>query len=285
MKHLLVSAVALVVGVGIAWGAGASGAWLWGLPVLVWLVLLAFVIQWFGYLHAWFKQTERFFDLMGSCSYIVVALVGLALGSAPSPLAWLLAGMVVLWALRLGLFLFRRVRHSGDDRFAEILTSPTRLFMTWTLQGLWISLAGLAAWIGIAAGPGRTLSPWSWLGVVLWAGGLAIEVVADSQKSAFKADAANRGRFIRSGLWAWSRHPNYFGEIVLWCGVLLAAAPSLRGWEWLAVLSPLFVTLLLTRVSGIPLLEKKADSRWGGQADYEDYKRSTSILVPLPPKR
>ncbi|MGD8865403.1 MAG: DUF1295 domain-containing protein, partial [Anaerolineales bacterium] len=107
---------------------------------------------------------------------------------------------------------------------------------------------------------------------------------ADAQKSRFKADPNNEGDFISSGLWAWSRHPNYFGEIMLWIGVALIAAPVLRGWQWVTMISPVFVTLLITQVSGVPMLEKRADETWGGQEDYEQYKKNTPVLIPRPPQ-
>jgi steroid 5-alpha reductase family enzyme len=105
-------------------------------------------------------------------------------------------------------------------------------------------------------------------------------VAADAQKSRFSANPANKGRFIDTGLWRRSRHPNYFGEIVLWIGIAIAALPVLRGWQWVTIISPAFVTLLLTRVSGIPLLERRADEKWGGQADYEAYKKKTPVPFP-----
>ncbi len=118
------------------------------------------------------------------------------------------------------------------------------------------------------------------VGFLLWAAGFAVEVVADSQKSSFRADPAHRGHFIPTGLWARSRHPNYFGEIVLWVGVAVIALPVLEGWQWVGLISPVFVALLILRVSGVPLLEAKADAKWGGQPDYEAYKRATPVLVP-----
>ena len=118
------------------------------------------------------------------------------------------------------------------------------------------------------------------LGLIIWFIGFGIEAVADAQKSAFKADSKNKRKFIQSGLWSKSRHPNYFGEIVLWIGVALIAFPVLQGWQYVTLVSPVFVTLLLTKISGVPMLEKKADSKWGGQDDYEAYKKDTSVLIP-----
>ena len=127
------------------------------------------------------------------------------------------------------------------------------------------------------------LGPVGWIGFGIWLFGFGFEVIADRQKSAFNADPENEGRFIDSGLWSWSRHPNYFGEIVLWVGIAVIAAPVLRGWGWLTLISPIFVFLLLMYISGVPQLETRADEKWGGEPDYEAYKARTSVLVPLPP--
>tara|TARA_B110000438_G_scaffold210203_2_gene202145 strand:- start:1289 stop:1681 length:393 start_codon:yes stop_codon:yes gene_type:complete len=120
------------------------------------------------------------------------------------------------------------------------------------------------------------------IGTTLWAIGFAIEVAADRQKRRFRAKAENHGRFITTGLWAYSRHPNYFGEILLWVGVAVAAMPALSSWAYATLVSPLFVWALLTRISGIPLLETAADRRWGGQEDYETYKTHTPTLMFRP---
>ena len=121
-----------------------------------------------------------------------------------------------------------------------------------------------------------------YVGIAVWTIGILVEIVADQQKSAFRADPVNQGRFIKTGLWAWSRHPNYFGEIVLWTGMAIIAIPVLEGWH---LISPVFVAFLPTKVSGVPMLEKAADERWGGQDDYEAYKRNTPVLVMKPPAR
>ena len=123
-----------------------------------------------------------------------------------------------------------------------------------------------------------------YLGIAIWVIGFGIEVVADQQKSAFKRDPANEGRFITSGLWSWSRHPNYFGEITLWIGMALLAVPILTGWRWVMLISPIFVIVLLTRISGIPLLEARGMKRWGDDPEYRAYVEQTSVLVPLPPR-
>ena len=121
-------------------------------------------------------------------------------------------------------------------------------------------------------------------GLALWVGGFLFEVVADRQKSAFRAKPENAQRFIRDGLWAWSRHPNYFGEIVLWCGIALMALPVLQGWQYATLISPLFVVLLLTKISGVRMLEARGRKQWGDDPDYQAYVRSTPMLLPRPPR-
>jgi len=250
-------------------------------PRCFWVAAAAFVIQWVVFVAAFVRQSERFFDLTGSLTYIGITVALLVLAPTLDVRAALLGAMVIAWAGRLGTFLFRRVHRAGkDDRFDEIKPSFVRFLTVWTIQGLWVTFTAMAAWVGITSAHRVGLDLLAVLGVVVWALGFAVEVVADLQKSAFRSDPANRGRFISTGLWSVSRHPNYLGEIVLWIGVALVALPVLQGWQWVALVSPVFVAALLTRVSGIPLLERKADATWGGQADYEAYKQRTGVLLP-----
>lgn len=247
--------------------------------------ILAYLINWAVYVPSNLAMTEKYYDLTGSATYITVTLVALVLSDGLDARAVIAGLMVIAWALRLGSFLFRRIRRDGKDgRFDTIKTDPLRFFMTWTLQGLWVLLT-MAAALAIITGVEREpLGLVAILGIAVWGAGFVMEVVADRQKSEFKRDPANEGRFITSGLWAWSRHPNYFGEIVLWTGMAIMAVPVLSGWRWVTLISPVFVTLLLTRVSGIPMLEARAEKRWGDEKEYREYAENTPVLIPRPPQ-
>lgn len=250
-------------------------------PIFAAAVALIFAIQWVAFIFAFAKQTEKFFDITGSLTYVGVISMAALLSANLDVRTVILWMLVVIWAGRLGTFLFRRIHKAGrDDRFDEIKPSFFRFLNTWTLQGLWVTLTMSAALIAITSTTRKELDIFAWIGLAIWSLGFSLEALADSQKSKFNADPANVGKFIHTGLWSRSRHPNYFGEITLWVGILIIALPVLQGWQWVALISPVFVTLLLTRVSGIPMLEKKADKKWGGQPEYEEYKRKTPVLIP-----
>ena len=277
--------IVILIAAGLAWAGSQGGVYISGLPLFALGIGLAFVIQWAAFIPAFIFQTEKFFDLTGSLTYTAVTVAAVLLSGNVDLRSWLLMGMVLVWAGRLGSFLVTRIHKSGKDaRFDQIKPSFLRFLQTWTVQGLWVSFTLAAALAAITARVKVPLDGYAIVGFVIWLGGITIEALADRQKSVFRSEPANKDRFIQTGLWSWSRHPNYFGEILLWFGVAIVAMPVLSGWQWLTMISPLFVFLLLTRVSGIPLLEKRADEKWGGQADYEAYKKRTSVLVPVPPK-
>ena len=277
---LLVFPILIIIGLFVALAGSQAGSKVGSIPVFALSVGLAFLIQWLAFIPAFWLQTEKFFDLTGSITYISVISVAAFLSAGLDARSILLWALVVIWATRLGTFLFRRIRKAGkDDRFDDIKPSFIRFLNVWTIQGLWVTFTMAAALIAITTTNHKPLDFFAIIGLLVWVIGFSIEVAADAQKSRFNANPENKGKFIQTGLWSRSRHPNYFGEIVLWVGVAIIALPVLQGWQWIALISPIFVTLLLTRVSGIPLLEKKADQKWGGQEDYEAYKQNTPVLI------
>ena len=285
-SSIIAIVIVLLVAAGLALAGSQGGHKVSGFPVYALCVALAFVIQWIAFIPAWLNRTEKFYDLTGSITYITVTATAVLLSPPADLRSWLLAGLIGVWAIRLGSFLFLRIRSAGEDRrFREIKKSFFRFLMTWTLQGLWVSFSLAAGLAAITSTLRLDLELFAVTGAIVWLTGFLIEVIADRQKSDFNAKPENKGKFIQSGLWSWSRHPNYFGEIVLWIGIAIIALPILRGWQWVTLISPVFVILLLTRISGIPMLEKRADEKWGGQAEYEAYKAGTSVLVPTPPSK
>lgn len=283
-KALIGTIVSVILGGLVAW-AGSDGSTVVGaIPVFALCGGLAYLINWLAFIPSNAAQTEKYYDLTGSITYTVVTLAAVILSGDLDARALIVAAMVLGWTARLGIFLYRRIQREGKDtRFDEIKMSPLRFLSAWTIQGLWVLLTAAAALAIITSSEREDLGLLAYVGIVVWLVGFAIEVIADRQKSAFKQDPANEGRFIATGLWAWSRHPNYFGEITLWAGIAIMAIPILSGWRWVVLVSPVFVTLLLTRVSGIPMLEKRADKRWGDEAAYQRYKASTPVLIPRPP--
>lgn len=280
-SSIIIFPILVLIGFLVALAGSQGGALFLGFPLFALSVALAFLIQWLVFIPAYLQQTEKFFDITGSITYISLVIFGAVFSSSVDARSILLSVLVVVWALRLGTFLFRRIRKAGkDDRFDEIKPSFFRFLNVWTIQGLWVTFTASAALVAITTASHKKIDAWAIIGLLLWIIGFAIEVAADSQKSRFNANPENKGKFIQTDLWSRSRHPNYFGEIVLWFGIALIALPVLQGWQWVAMISPFFVTLLLTRVSGIPLLEKKADKKWGGQEDYENYKKKTPVLIP-----
>ena len=290
MKNKRVEAVISVavscgLALGVGWIASSESVERAGVPAPLWCVIAAFVVNWVAFVPSWLARSERTFDLIGSLTYISVTALALILGPRNEWTSWLMAALVMIWAGRLGSFLFRRIRRDGKDvRFDKLKVDFLRLLMTWTLQGLWVSLTAMAAWTAITSADEAPFGVLTIVGLAVWMIGFAIEVKADSEKSAFKKDPANAHRFISTGIWAWSRHPNYFGEITLWLGMALIALPAFDGREFIALISPVFVAVLLTRVSGVPALERRGKKRWGNDPGYQRYLAEVPVLVPRPPR-
>ena len=277
LLNLLFSLISFLLGYGIAL--------LTGLELIQKAVLIAFLIQWVAFIPAYFFQTEKFYDLTGSLTYIfTVSYVSLKSYSASNINigSIVLALFIIIWAIRLGSFLFMRIHKTGEDkRFKFIKPSPTRFFMTWTLQGMWVSLCSMCALTAIASNNGVVQNGLFFVGMLVFIGGLIIEMIADAQKSNFRKNPENKDQFIRHGLWSYSRHPNYFGEITLWLGISIMSLSSLSSWQYITLISPIFTYLLLVYVSGVRILEISGKEKWGHLESYKEYIRTTPSLFPF----
>lgn len=290
IRGIVVALVTALIAFGVSWLAGmgtvdvAIGPY--SGPVFPLFALIAFAINWAAFIPSALARTEKFYDLTGSITYLSMVAAACVLAMPLDGRSMVVAVCVAVWALRLGLFLFGRIRRDGEDRrFAQIKVNPFRFLAAWSIQALWCFLTAAAALAVIASRERAPLDVFFAVGLALWLTGFALEVIADAQKGKFRRDPANRDRFITTGLWSWSQHPNYFGEMVLWTGVLVMAIPVLNSGLWVVLISPLFVALLLLRVSGVPLLDAHAMKKWGEDPAYQEYRRRTSKIVPRPPRR
>lgn len=245
-------------------------------------ILLAFLIHWLFFIPAYLLKTEKFFDLTGSLTYIsIMVYVVYTKNNLQEQLgSIILASLIILWAVRLGSFLFLRIKKAGEDkRFREIKTSFARFFLLWTISGMWVSFCSMCALTAIASDDGVVLNNIFYIGLVTFIVGLLIEIIADSQKTKFRKDPKNKDKFINKGLWARSRHPNYVGEITLWTGVAIMSFSSLEGWQYISLISPIFTYLLLVYVSGVPQLTASGQKKWGHLESYQDYIKNTPTLI------
>jgi len=244
----------------------------------------AVVVNGIFFAFAAIRKTDVVTDLSYSLSFALVSIILIARNFGAPSVALAPAALTLLWAARLGSYLFSRIiKIKVDHRFDDKRDDPWKFASFWSLQALAVFLILLPVVASIASPVSpRSFGPFEIAGLVLWLAGFVIEVEADAQKSAFKK--SGKPGVITTGLWAWSRHPNYFGETLLWWALFLYAVPALTGLLWISILGPIFITLLLLFVSGIPLLEKSADAKYGSDPAYREYKRRTSVFLPLPPK-
>jgi steroid 5-alpha reductase family enzyme len=286
LKALAVVATCLSLTIGASWLGSAGGVVIGGVPLLILCAGVSMLVQWLVFVPAAITQSERFFDLTGSLTYLTLMAFSLAAAGTQRELTArqiLLSAAVVIWALRLGTFLFLRIRKDGrDGRFDEIKIDPMRFWGVWTIQGLWVFFTALCVLIvNTRATSGGPLGLLDGIGMALWALGMGIEVLADRQKSAFKSRPENEGRWIDEGLWSRAQHPNYFGEILLWSGLAVVGAGVMEGGQWIGLFSPVFVATLLLRVSGVPLLRERSMRRWGDNPEYLAYLARTRLLLPV----
>jgi steroid 5-alpha reductase family enzyme len=228
-------------------------------------------------------KTDKVTDLSYGLSFVIIAAALLFRADESAWPAGVLALMVILWGLRLaGYLLFRIVQMGRDKRFDGVRENFLRFLRFWVFQGLavWVIMLPVTVWFG---------SPRPWnvvmtIGAAIWAVGFVIETIADAQKFAAKSQPGGESRWMDTGLWRYSRHPNYFGELLVWWGIFVFVARDLSPLGWLSVVGPIAITFLLLRVTGIPTLEASAAKKWGANPGYRAYVARTSRLIPLPPR-
>ncbi|XP_053373736.1 uncharacterized protein LOC123531627 [Mercenaria mercenaria] len=245
--------------------------------------VIDFSIQWALWAVASIFKTEKFYDLAGSGTFLYLAYQTLKWGGTYYTRQKVTTGLVMTWAARLGLFLFTRVLKEGkDSRFDKVKGRPGMFWIYWTIQGMWIFTTLLPLLVLNNKKEDKPLCTRDYVGWGLWALGFLFETVADYQKSAFKGNPDNAGKFITTGLWSISRYPNYFGEICMWLGIFISSTSAMtEPVEYGSVISPLFVIFLLLRVSGIPLQERQQMKRWGDNPLFKDYVKKTAKLIPF----
>ena len=245
-------------------------------------IILAFLIHWILFIPAFLFKTEKFFDLSGSFTYVSVMIyVVYSKNKFFDQIGGIiLASLIILWAIRLGSFLFFRIKKAGEDkRFREIKTSFFRFFMVWTISGMWVSLCSMCALTAISSANGVHMNPLFYIGSIIFLFGFILEIVADNQKTKFRKDPKNKDKFINTGLWARSQHPNYVGEITLWGGIAIISCSSLVGWQYISLISPIFTYILLVYISGVPQLKDSGQKKWGHLDSYKEYLKNTPTLI------
>ena len=273
--NVIISLFSFLIAFGIAYSTGLGS--------VVLAVCLAYIIQWLLFIPAYIFQTEKFYDLSGGLTYITVVIFSLAVTSDTGiNLANLIIAIfIIIWAIRLSSFLFLRISKDGEDkRFRSIKPNMTQFFMTWTLQGMWVSLCSMCALTAINTGKLEVMNIFFIIGAFIFITGFYIEIKADNQKSRFRNIPENRDRFITDGLWSKSRHPNYFGEVLLWSGIAVMSVSALEGLQYITLISPIFTYLLLVHVSGVRMLEARANIKWGQDPEYKNYVENTPMLFP-----
>ena len=282
IKPIVGILVILVISGAIALAGSQGSITASEIPLFLVCASVGFILHWIIFIPSYIYQTEHYFDLTGSISYVSTIAVALIFHPNIDTRSLVVCTLIAIWAIRLGSFLFMRVKKDGKDRrFDEIKTKFFRYMFTWTLGGAWVFITMAAGLAAITAVNQVALDVFFYIGFALWILGFGFEVIADRQKSLFRRNPDNKEKFITEGLWSVSRHPNYFGEIVLWIGITIIAVPTLVGWQYVTLISPIFVALLLIKVSGVRLLEESGKKRWGDDPNYSKYVASTPSLVPL----
>ena len=287
IKEYCISLICLLIAFLVSLASSQNGVSYNNYPISIICMALSFIIHWLVFIPSYFFKTEKFYDITGTVAYISILLTTAYLINLVNDEGILLRSIisiifVMIWAIRLGIFLFKRVIKVGEDkRFEHAKKSFSKLLMFFNISALWVFLTIVNVLTMIINNSDSVTDLFFIIGLTIVIIGFIIEVVADMQKRKFRTNISNKGQFISSGLWSISRHPNYFGEMMIWVGIRLVTIPILIGWQFITLISPIFVIFLLTKVSGINLLEASANDKWGADKNYQDYKDKTSVLIPF----
>ncbi len=230
-------------------------------------------------MFGWFKQSDKLTDLIYSLSFFVVAIF-LYFQSSNTITTFILTILICLWAVRLGGYLFWRInKMKKDTRFDERRPNFSSLLNFWLLQTGSILVILIPAIIFYGK-PNAEIQLAQIIAIAIWLLGFLLESIADFQKSNFKSKPENKGKFVQSGLWSIVRYPNYLGEILCWIGVFLFCTPVFISGNWISIISPIWIIILLVFISGIPLLEKSSKEKYGKMKAFQQYVETTSKLIP-----
>ena len=284
LTTIVVTSVFIIIFLVVS-AVGNNSVILNGYSAVLCCAVICIGIQWVAWIPASIGKSERFYDLTGGLTYITLVGFSLWAGSRSEPISsreLIVSLLVVIWSLRLSSFLYLRIHRTGKDgRFDKLKTSSIRFLVPWTIQGLWVFLTMIVVIvINTQADSAPALGIWDGIGLSIWILGFSIEVIADNQKTVFNSEPNNEGKWIDCGLWSYSRHPNYLGEILLWTGIAFFGVSCFTGLEKIAWVSPLFIYVLLTKISGTPILDRRALEKWGDDSEYQIYREKTPLLFP-----
>ena len=287
IKEYSISLICVLIAFLVSLASSQNGVSYNNYPISIICMALSFIIHWLVFIPSYFYKTEKFYDITGTVAYLSILLTTAYLINLVNDEGILLRSIisiifVMIWAIRLGIFLFKRVIKVGEDkRFEHAKKSFSKFLMFFNISALWVFLTIVNVQTMIINNSDSVTDLFFIIGVTIAIIGFIIEVVADMQKRKFRTNISNKGQFISSGLWSISRHPNYFGEMMIWVGISFVSIPILIGWQFITLISPIFVIFLLTKVSGINLLEASANDKWGADKNYQDYRDKTSVLIPF----
>ncbi|KAJ8903617.1 hypothetical protein NDN08_004719 [Rhodosorus marinus] len=236
------------------------------------------------FLIAYAFKFDKVTDFAGGTGFSIAALLTFLLNQTYFPRQIVMTVLVMVWSARLAGFLLWRILKWGEDnRFDDIRSNLAKLISFWTFQFLWNFIVSLTVISVNSVDTNPAIGAADIIGWIMWSIGFFFEAVGDVQKTLFKVKPEGKGTWCNAGLWTYTRHPNYFGEFMMWWGLFVAGAAVYGNtWRWVSILSPVFLMTILLFLSGINLGEESANKKYGSKPEYWKYKKETSNVIPFP---